>query len=75
VTSEPVFFGVSIRLMVHMILILPKVTAHTINNRLLNNTGAISFTIKVLVNSVFVEGDERNWVLKEGPKQRRAHAA
>ena len=36
-----------------MILILPKVTGHTKKDRLLNNTGAIAFTIKVLVNLVF----------------------
>ena len=37
-----------------MILILPKGTTHRKNNRLLNNTGAISFTIKAIVNLVFV---------------------
>ena len=53
-TSEPVFFGIGIRLMVHMILILPKGTAHTKKNRLLNNTGAIAFTTEVVVNLLFL---------------------
>jgi hypothetical protein len=54
VTSEPVLFGVGIKRMVHMILILPKGAAYTKKDRLLNNTGAIAFTIKLVVNLVFV---------------------
>ena len=40
--------AVDVKGMVHMILILPKGTAHTKKNRLLNNTGAIFFTTEVV---------------------------